>query len=908
MIGKVLGNRYRVLREVGSGGMAQVYLAEDKNDKSLVAVKVLYPQFGEDLSYVQRFKREAKLANNLTDPHIVRVLDYGADRDLYYLIMEYIVGRDLHDILDEEGPFTWRDALETLDQLATALEHAHDHGVVHRDIKPQNLMIDESGLLKVLDFGIARVDALPSLTQSGFVGSPYYVSPEQAMGETVDIRSDIYSSGIVLYELLSGSIPFDAKSPWSVISKHISSEPPPIDFSEEDVPAEVQTLLSRMIGKRPEDRFQTPSELRQAIGAVLAGQPIPEGNWPTDDPADTSKRATMAESFYQRGVQAIQAEEWGRATGLFSQVIKLDPNHPEAHEQLVLSERETALLSDYHIAKQAMKNGFWVDALNRFERIMTMEPDYRDVKELHAQAKQAYSREKPINDQAENQVETRYQEGRMLIETAEWKRAITILQEVQKLAPGYKDTNELLTKARHASQVGQIKPQPRSGGGRIWLWGLGAVMLIVLIAGGIFFFNQNPSVAGESTVQLDLRGLYQQAQQALETGNQDQAVALLQQILAEDPNYADVASLLRELTATPTIPPPPPPTTEATDPLALKLQEAEAALNLAQWSQAITILQEIRDEDEMYQTASVSALFCDAYVNRGLESLNSIELGNDNQLDMVTTAQQDFEAGIQECPRRTDLRDQLNRAQTYAQALNTPVDDYDTLIETLRPIVAAEPMYANGQAKNLLYDAHLQRGQQQTELIQALSDYDAALALNVADPTEALALRSELLIQGQQQTTASQPTSTTVAESLIITPQKTPEITATEVQTTAILTPTPTVALRNPPQLLTPNDTRFVGKLTEVYLEWEDVALAEDEYYDLTITHRFGDELRYWGAATRESQVKIPPEVGAGEAGNDRFDWWVTIRQEDTASAEGDLDRAVSDQSEVRWFVWEVPR
>ena len=137
LIGKILGNRYRVLREIGSGGMAWVYLAEDIKENNLVAIKVLYPQFGEDLSYVQRFNREAKLASTLTDPHIVRVLDYGADRDIYYLVMEYIEGKDLREMLEEKGPFPWKDSLEIVDQLATALEHAHLYGVVHRDIKPQ---------------------------------------------------------------------------------------------------------------------------------------------------------------------------------------------------------------------------------------------------------------------------------------------------------------------------------------------------------------------------------------------------------------------------------------------------------------------------------------------------------------------------------------------------------------------------------------------------------------------------------------------------------------------------------------------------------------------------------------------------------------------------------------------------
>ncbi|HMQ54247.1 MAG TPA: protein kinase, partial [Anaerolineae bacterium] len=300
MIGKVLGNRYRILREIGAGGMAKVYLAEDSTGGDLLAVKVLYPQFSQDMAFVQRFIREARLASTLTDPHIVHVLDYGADRDLQYLVMEYVEGKDLNAFLRERGALEWTYALELLDQLATALEHAHSHDIVHRDIKPQNLMLDESGLLKVLDFGIARKPALPSLTQSGFIGSPYYASPEQAMGEDVDIRSDIYSAGIVLYELLSGRIPFDAKSPWSIISQHISSDPPPINLPAGTIPASVDALLRQMLAKRPEQRFQTPTQLRQTLAAIFAQ----ERNFQEINQPD---QISLVESLSQRAGEAVRA-------------------------------------------------------------------------------------------------------------------------------------------------------------------------------------------------------------------------------------------------------------------------------------------------------------------------------------------------------------------------------------------------------------------------------------------------------------------------------------------------------------------------------------------------------------------------------------------------------------------------
>lgn len=199
MIGETLGNRYKILSDLGSGGMAWVYLAEDSINSGLVAVKVLYPQFSLDMAYLQRFVREAKVASALTSPHIVKVLDYGATRDVHYLVMEHIIGQDLRELLNLRHRLPWQEALGIARQVALALDHAFQFGIVHRDIKPQNLMVDQEGTVKVLDFGIARALTMPSLTLTGFVGSPYYISPEQAKGEQVDVRSDIYSLGIVLY-------------------------------------------------------------------------------------------------------------------------------------------------------------------------------------------------------------------------------------------------------------------------------------------------------------------------------------------------------------------------------------------------------------------------------------------------------------------------------------------------------------------------------------------------------------------------------------------------------------------------------------------------------------------------------------------------------------------------------------
>jgi len=272
VIGKVIGNRYEIITFLGRGGMAWVYKATDRKTGTPVALKVLYPQFSDDSSYIERFIREAKLALTLDHPNIVRMLDYGADRDTHYLVMEFIEGQDLKEVLRERGSaLDVVAALQIARQVAFALQQAYAQGIVHRDIKPQNLMQAPDDTIKVLDFGIARAEDFVTITGSGFVGSPYYIAPEQAMSQAVDIRSDIYALGVVLYEMLTGRLPFDAETPWSIISQHISHVPLPVSDIRREVPRPVAELVSKMLAKHPNERFQTPEALIAEID-ILIGQ------------------------------------------------------------------------------------------------------------------------------------------------------------------------------------------------------------------------------------------------------------------------------------------------------------------------------------------------------------------------------------------------------------------------------------------------------------------------------------------------------------------------------------------------------------------------------------------------------------------------------------------------------------
>jgi len=887
--------------------MAKVYLAEDLQGSDLVAVKILYPQFSEDISFIQRFIREARLASTLTDPHIVRVLDYGADRDLHYLVMEYVEGQDLHEILEEKGPFDWKTALEIIDQVATALEHAHTHGVVHRDIKPQNMMLTDSGLLKVLDFGIARIPTLPSLTQSGFIGSPYYASPEQAMGEEVDIRSDIYSSGVVLYELLSGDIPFDAKSPWSIISQHITREPPAIEISNGEIPKNVQALLNQMLAKRAEERFQTPAMVRQAVAAVLAGQPVPDTTENLNSTVHLDK-TPMVDSLHERATKAIETEEWARAVDLLSQAAQLEPHNAEITEKLAIVERKARLTSLYKTGKRAMDSGRWEEAINHFNVVVELEPDHKDIAQLLSEAHQALKKEN-----TRQFIATRYSEGLAHFEAERWTDAVNAFQEVKQLVPHYERVNHYLAEAERLSNPTLPQRIQRMVATNLtsdsWRWGLVTAGIVVIIGMLFFTIGNNNQVSGNGDQKQRLKILYEEAQLALENGRQAEALAKLEQILNEDPDYADAAAIRRELVATPT------PTVMAAapapdeNPLAQKIEAAQEAVELATWTEAIDTLTTIRAEDAEYQRARVSSLFCDAYIGRGLDLLANITV-QDNQEDIIRTALADFEAGVAECPRRVDLKDQAERANAYLEALNTPTDNYDALISTLNPIVAAAPNYAGGNAKEMLYQAYLNRGvvrqQSPATVAAALGDYEAALALNVDDPSQAQTRRAELLLTFSQQPLGSPPPP--AAETPVGTVLATAQANATPASG---ITPRPTVEpvriKYGKPVLMQPeNDKLFAGEFSEVILEWEPVGeLQADEYYDLTIMHIFGDEPNYSGSTrTRETSLKLNPDIGVGEAGGDRFYWWVTVRKDNTAPTPNSLDLPVSPQSDAGTFIW----
>lgn len=276
--GKLLGNRYEIIKKIGNGGMATVYKAKDKVLKRNVAVKILRDEFTTDEEFIKRFEGEAQSAARLTHANIVSIYDVGVEGNLYYIVMELIQGKTLKEIiLEEEGPLPWKWSLNIAIQIASALEVAHRNNIIHRDIKPHNIMITEDGVAKVTDFGIAKAVSNSTITAFGTtLGSVHYFSPEHARGGYTDSKSDLYSLGVVMYEMVTGKVPFDADTPVSIALKHMQEEPvPPIKVNKE-IPFAVNQIILKAMKKDPNERYQNASEMIKDLNIALKR---PEGGF-----------------------------------------------------------------------------------------------------------------------------------------------------------------------------------------------------------------------------------------------------------------------------------------------------------------------------------------------------------------------------------------------------------------------------------------------------------------------------------------------------------------------------------------------------------------------------------------------------------------------------------------------------
>jgi serine/threonine protein kinase/outer membrane protein assembly factor BamD (BamD/ComL family) len=923
MIGEILGNRYKIIREIGSGGMAWVYLAEDLSEGTQVAAKVLYPQFSEDISYIQRFNREAKLAISLNELHIVRVLDYGATRDIHYLIMEHIEGRDLLEILEEKGPLSYEEVLNIAFQVAKALEHASQHGIVHRDIKPQNLMVTADGTVKVCDFGIARAVALPSLTQSGFVGSPYYISPEQAMGENVDVRSDIYSLGIVMYQMLSGKLPFDAKSPWSIISQHIASKPPSLRLNNTDLPEAVEHLVNRAMAKRPEDRFQTPVELIQAVEDVFSGKEVTA----VKPPVPERDIAGLVEDLYRRALEASQAEEWQRAVNLFNQVINLRPDYEDATERLAEAGRQARLSALYSAANRALEAKRWQEAIDELSEIVAIDAHYKDASKLLTNAGLALSESK-----AAKKLKALYQQGLEHFDDREWPQAVDRFAQVHEVDPNYEEVAELLAEARRRSHGIReadeelARREPLSFGTRLAIAVKRVVLTIVfLVLVGLGFAGAYVLYQTYQQPMDPLADDYQQALTYMEQGQWDQAVGLLDEILAAVPDYKDAAEKKAEalekqeltrlydqgqayfeqgewdqavnmfdkvLAISPDYKDVVEKKAEALEKQELTrlYEQGQAYFEQSKWDEAIAQWQELRARDPGFNEALVEDMLCRAYLEKGL--LDVAAFDEDGDLRHLHEAMVDFGQGLAICPDKADLQEEKTLASLYLDVnVAYGAGDWNEAVTKLNVIRELRADYDRVTEK--LYAAYVNRGDAYAEEKRwelALADYELALELEVSDKSMAVDKRDDLLEEMANLSIIPTPTQE------VLTPRPT-------------ATPTKIATKYSAPKLVRPANRMTFATMFEVpTLEWKPVGeLASDEYYSVLVVHYYpaGNPVYWTSGLIKETQVKLPEGAGYGKADHDEFYWWVTVHRATKTTPDGKPDGPpISPESEVRMFFW----
>lgn len=315
LVGKVLADRYEIREEIGKGGMAQVYKAWCNLLNRYVAIKVLKEEFKDDKEFVRRFNVEAQAAAGISNPHVVSIYDVGCENGLYYIVMEYIEGITLKAYIAEKGKLPWREAANFAAQICEGLEAAHKNHVIHRDIKPQNIIMTPEGILKVTDFGIARATTQATMTvANSAIGTVHYLSPEQARGGYTDERTDIYSLGVVLYEMLTGSLPFNDDSPVAVAIKHIQESPTPLRELNPEIPAAMEEITLRAMNKEQSVRYPSAEAFLKDLERVLKNpncrldQPEPNVSSADDgDELDTTLKMPK--------IDDAAVDEWNRTQG-----------------------------------------------------------------------------------------------------------------------------------------------------------------------------------------------------------------------------------------------------------------------------------------------------------------------------------------------------------------------------------------------------------------------------------------------------------------------------------------------------------------------------------------------------------------------------------------------------------------
>lgn len=337
MLGKIIEGRYQIIKKIGGGGMAEVYKARCTVLNRYVAIKVLRNEYREDKEFIARFNTEAQAAASLTHPNIVSIFDVGYEKGVHYIVMEYVEGITLKEFIREQGVLSWRQALDFTVQICQAIDCAHKNGIVHRDIKPQNIMVCANNVLKVMDFGIARNLNKNGQTQDGknAIGTVHYISPEQARGGYVDGKTDIYSIGVVLYEMMTGKLPFNHENPVSVAIMHMQQQPVPPRDLVLSIPAALEEVCLKAMSKEQAQRFQTAGEMLESLQKVQQNHNGAEHSHSDPDPFLTRKYTPDSDEISTIKQDESKKEEGGGGMNRSSNQGKKKSNKKENKKPMI---------------------------------------------------------------------------------------------------------------------------------------------------------------------------------------------------------------------------------------------------------------------------------------------------------------------------------------------------------------------------------------------------------------------------------------------------------------------------------------------------------------------------------------------------------------------------------------------
>jgi tetratricopeptide (TPR) repeat protein len=557
VIGATLG-RYQIVGEVGRGGFATVYQGYDAGLQRPVALKVLHPELVRDEVALRRFQREAVAVARLRHPNIVVVYEFSQQDGFAYIAMEYIEGTTLKAKLGQPLPLD--EAVRIASDVASALEYAHKNGVVHRDIKPANVLLTAENHVVLADFGIAILAQNADSATRGLLGTPQYMAPEQALGEPIDARSDLYALGIVLFEMLAGQVPFRGDTPLATLALQVNAPVPKLRSFNPAVPESVEAMVERALAKDPAQRYPTAEEFRQALLAACdqARNAMAVSTYTPEvvrgPGARVEARGGGLPGLYQAMLEAAQAGDWQQVLEYGRVIRGMDPNYRDvvalmarasAQQYAEQSKSGAIELRLLEQARTAWADERWADAVHLFEQALRLAPPTQEVEEALNEARRRLAQSEAQARQRAR-AERQYIRAAMLLDEERWAEAIPLLEQLLQLVPNFRDAPALLERARAAWAEQERRqrnlPTPETTLARAEeAMALGdwpqAVALLEAVAAALPDDDRVRGRLEHARAMVQVTALNAEAAQLVQQGRWAEAFARLEEAKRLDPHY-----------------------------------------------------------------------------------------------------------------------------------------------------------------------------------------------------------------------------------------------------------------------------------------------------------------------------------------------------------------------------------